>query len=253
MANQNRDVDRTASPVNERGASQLVHASDIDHFEIAKGEPDPRGWDVRTSDGTKLGKVEDLIYETRGLGVTATSDRDRRDDERAAASGERRLRYVEVRTNDDVRKAGGRDYALVPVGRAHLDDSRDDVIVDLTLDDLRELPPYEARQLSRDYETSLRGRLRDRARRGTAAAADVAAASSGTTADREADFYSGPDYDDRRFFGTRRRVEEGSGAADRATTTGLADRVTDAADNLKDRVDANPASRPGPDATDRKI
>jgi hypothetical protein len=29
------------------------------------------------------------------------------------------------------------------------------------------------------------------------------------------------------------------------------DRVADAADDLKDRVDANPASRPGPDATDK--
>jgi len=28
-------------------------------------------------------------------------------------------------------------------------------------------------------------------------------------------------------------------------------RVANAADDLKDRVDGNPASRPGPDATDR--
>jgi uncharacterized protein (TIGR02271 family) len=33
--------------------------------------------------------------------------------------------------------------------------------------------------------------------------------------------------------------------------SGLADRVADTADDLKDRVDANPASRPGRDATDR--
>lgn len=32
---------------------------------------------------------------------------------------------------------------------------------------------------------------------------------------------------------------------------GLADRVADAADDLKDRMDGNPASRPGRDATDR--
>jgi uncharacterized protein (TIGR02271 family) len=44
-----------------------------------------------------------------------------------------------------------------------------------------------------------------------------------------------------------------SGAADRATDSGLLDRAADTLDNLKDRVDGNPASRPGPDATDRRI
>ena len=44
-----------------------------------------------------------------------------------------------------------------------------------------------------------------------------------------------------------------SGAADRGTDSGLLDRAADKLDNLKDRVDGNPASRPGPDATDRRI
>jgi len=44
-----------------------------------------------------------------------------------------------------------------------------------------------------------------------------------------------------------------SGAADRATNSGLGDRIADKVDDLKDRVDGNPASRPGPDATDRRI
>jgi hypothetical protein len=45
----------------------------------------------------------------------------------------------------------------------------------------------------------------------------------------------------------------GSGAADRATDSGVLDRAADKLDDLKDRVDGNPASRPGPDATDRRI
>jgi uncharacterized protein (TIGR02271 family) len=45
----------------------------------------------------------------------------------------------------------------------------------------------------------------------------------------------------------------GSGARDRATDSGLLDRAADKLDDLKDRVDGNPASRPGPDATDRRI
>lgn len=37
----------------------------------------------------------------------------------------------------------------------------------------------------------------------------------------------------------------------RDTASGLADRAADAVDDLKDRVDGNPASRPGRDSTDR--
>jgi hypothetical protein len=37
----------------------------------------------------------------------------------------------------------------------------------------------------------------------------------------------------------------------RATLSNVGNRVADTADDLKDRVDNNPASRPGPDATDR--
>jgi uncharacterized protein (TIGR02271 family) len=44
-----------------------------------------------------------------------------------------------------------------------------------------------------------------------------------------------------------------TGAADRATKGGLGDRLADKVDNLKDRVDGNPASKPGPDATDRRF
>jgi hypothetical protein len=44
-----------------------------------------------------------------------------------------------------------------------------------------------------------------------------------------------------------------SGAQDRATDSGLLDRAADKLDDVKDRVDGNPASRPGPDATDRRI
>ena len=71
------------------------------------------------------------------------------------------------------------------------------------------------------------------------------------SADRDAGFYARPEYDDGSFFTRGRRT--GSGAADRARTTGIADRIRDTADNLKGRVDGNPAFRPGPDPTDRRI
>ena len=44
-----------------------------------------------------------------------------------------------------------------------------------------------------------------------------------------------------------------TGAEDRATDGGPLDRAADRLDDVKDRVDGNPASRPGPDPTDRRL
>lgn len=53
--------------------------------------------------------------------------------------------------------------------------------------------------------------------------------------------------------GASQGMGAGSGAADRATDSGFADRTADRLDDVKDRFDGNPASRPGPDSTDRRI
>ena len=221
MAKENRDLVNARTDASSGGT--LVHTRDLDKFEIPKDQPDPRGWDVRSADGTKIGKVEDLLFDT----------------------AERRIRYIEVALAKDIAKSAARDYALVPIGQARLNDTDDDVIVDLSSTDLAGAPRYDRANLSRDYETSLRTWAQERKRD---LRTDVRA---GATADRDAGFYSSPEYDDQRFFARGRR--EGSGAADRARSTGMADRITDAADNVKDRIDGNPASRPGPDPTDRRI
>jgi len=221
MAKENRD--RVSVRTEGSSGGTLVHTRDVDKFEFPKDQPDPRGWDVRAADGTKLGKVEDLLYDT----------------------AERRIRYIEVALAKDIAKSAARDYALVPIGQARLNDTDDDVIIDLSSTDLAGAPRYDRANLSRDYETSLRTWAQDRKRD---LRTDVR---TGAPADRDAGFYASPEYDDERFFARGRR--EGSGAADRARSTGIADRITDAADNVKDRIDGNPASRPGPDPTDRRI
>jgi PRC-barrel domain protein len=171
MANEDRD--RVSIRTDADTGGTLVHTKDLDDFKLPNNEPDPRGWDVRGTDGSKVGKVEDLLFDT----------------------GERRIRYLEVALDKDFAKDAARDYALVPFGQARLDDDNDHVVVDLSSTDLA--------------------------------------------------------YADERY--TARGSREQSGAADRATRGGIADRVTDAADNVKDRIDGNPASRPGPDPTDRRI
>jgi photosynthetic reaction center H subunit len=223
MANENRDRVVSARTDATTSGATLVHTRDLDKFELPKDQPDPRGWDVRSADGTKIGKVEDLLFDT----------------------GERRIRYIEVALDKDFAKGSARDYALVPIGQARLNDDKNDVIVELSSTDLAGAPRYDRTNLSRDYETSLQTWTRERKQ-------DIrAGVRSDAATDRDAGFYTSPEYDDQRFFTRGRR--EGSGAADRSRTTGVADRITDAADNVKDRIDGNPASRPGPDPTDRRI
>jgi hypothetical protein len=55
--------------------------------------------------------------------------------------------------------------------------------------------------------------------------------------------------DDSQLGGTD-RLRADSDVSGNAASRG-ANRVGNALDDLKDRVDGNPASRPGPDATDR--
>jgi len=224
MAKENRD--RVSVRSNAADTGTLVHTRDLDDFKLPKDGPDPRGWDVRATDGTKIGKVEDLIVDT----------------------GEGRVRYVEVALDKDFAKDAARDYALVPIGQARLDDDKDDVVVDLSATDLAGAPRYSREQLSRDYETSLRSWVRERKQD---VKDTVNANTTSTSTERDANFYSSPEYDDQRFFTRTRRDVGGTGVGDAARRG--ANKVVDAVDNVKDRVDGNPASRPGPDPTDRRL
>ena len=380
-----------------RGADQghLGRLNDLDEFKVADGYPDPRGWDVKTSDGATVGKVDDLIVDTAAM----------------------RVRYLSVEVNDrsvgqlaqDAVTPGDQGtHTLVPIGSVSLDDRHDDVLISgYSAQQLAGLPRYAGgagRTISREYETSVVDRHRNRT--GVAGAVTGAAAAAGAAvkhgAEKVADAVTGnnprydydhDDYNDQRMFASRRqgltdeqrrlilareelavgkrqasagevelrktvdtervteqvqlrhdevsverrpvtdpsavgteptiredeiripvmeeqvvmqkvlvpreeiivrknqvteqqtvsdtvrrerlvvdnqgvaaglvhggdaresgmRGAQGSGAADRATDSGLLDRAADKLDDLKDRVDGNPASRPGPDATDRRI
>lgn len=154
-------------------AGRLVHLSESDRYEVPDGEPDVRGWTVRTADGRKVGKVEDLLVDT----------------------GEGRIRYLEVELASEARDESGREYALIPVGTARLDEKEDDVVVDDRVAARAGMPKYDRKKFSRDYERSLRTYYEGDRRESR----DI---------DQDADFYTHPTYDERSFFGTRRRGRE---------------------------------------------
>ena len=47
----------------------LKSISDLRSYTVEKGDPDPRGWQVVTSDGTRTGVVEDLLVDTSAMKV----------------------------------------------------------------------------------------------------------------------------------------------------------------------------------------
>lgn len=101
---------------------------ELDHsnFEIVKGEPDIRGWDVRYMTGQKLGSVEELIVDAE----------------------EKKVRYMVVDLDENELKLVNRKI-LIPIGLAELDKKEDDVLIpNISLEQLSRLPEYEKNNLN---------------------------------------------------------------------------------------------------------
>ena len=146
----------------------LARLDELENYEVADGNADIRGWDVRTQDGRKVGTVEELIVDTAAL----------------------KARYMEVKLDKDFVGGDEERWALIPIGTAQLDEKEDDVIVDrvpaagfLTREERSREP------LSREMELSLRELY---GATSTGLAADAALES-------DDDFYGDTLYDDERM------------------------------------------------------
>ena len=138
---------------------RLTRLEELKGYQVAEGDHDIRGWEVRTPDGNKIGKVEELIVDP----------------------AERRVRYMEVKVD---RKALGFDddrHILVPIGAARLKEDGHDVLIErLPAQGLAGAPAYKRGPISREYETELRNYY------------------GATAAPVPDDFYSDDLYDDSR-------------------------------------------------------
>ena len=65
MADIHRDRQRDAAGIGPyaRDAAGLVPLSDLGKWDVAEGEPDIRGWEVRTVGGRELGKIKELLVD----------------------------------------------------------------------------------------------------------------------------------------------------------------------------------------------
>jgi stress response protein YsnF len=164
---------------------RVAPLSDLDDFDVADHEPDVRGWDVIAADGTKIGEVEDLIVDTSAM----------------------KVRYLDIEVEKDFRAKDDR-HILIPVGQARLHEEEDHVHVNtLSSTDVRTFPGYSGR-LDRSYEDSVHRHF-----------------GAGTTGAADRDYYANPNFDDDRFYGSRRGTSAGRSGEMRGET-GRQDRMT---------------------------
>ncbi|HUF25924.1 MAG TPA: DUF2382 domain-containing protein [Gemmatimonadaceae bacterium] len=132
----NRDMNREETRGTTRTSAELARLSDLDDYKVAEGDPDIRKWDVRAPDGTKLGKVHDLIVDTR----------------------EMKVRYIDAELDH---KAIGTDkdrHTLIPIGTARLNDHDDDVIISqIPSHGFSSAPVYDHGRIQPEDETAILG------------------------------------------------------------------------------------------------
>jgi uncharacterized protein (TIGR02271 family) len=164
---------------NSTNTQNLVRLSDQHDLKVAEGNEDIRGWEVRGSDGDKIGKVKDLLVDPTQM----------------------RARYLDIELKGGL--FGGGRRVLVPVGQARLADDDDAVLLQIGASQLQDYPEYDGSTVSRDYETSLRSRL------GGTAAGTAAGATAGATAGAStANFYDDDHYNDQGLYGSRRQTAD---------------------------------------------
>ncbi len=150
----------------------------VSDYEIVDGEPDIRGWDVQDSTRTKIGKVNELIFDTQL----------------------RKVRYMIVDLNN---KDLGliKRTVLVPIGLGELHTKDDDVLLTgVTAGQLNSLPEYDE-NITAENETAINGVF-----------AGVATAGVAGTAlnNDDADLYDHDNYNENNLFKNRKDATAGN-------------------------------------------
>jgi hypothetical protein len=103
-------------------------------YEVAKGQPDIRGWEVRDASGQLIGKVSELIFDGRA----------------------NKVRYMIINVNDSKELQLEKRTVMVPIGLAVLEHKYDDVILpNVTPFQLRALPKYQKDDLGTRAERAI--------------------------------------------------------------------------------------------------
>ena len=92
----------------DREIDRVVPLDELRGYEVARGEPDVRGWDVIAGDGRRIGEVDELLVD-------------------AAA---KKVRFLDVTVDDElVPEAAAAQRIIIPIDSARVADD-DRVFVD---------------------------------------------------------------------------------------------------------------------------
>ncbi len=172
--------------------TNLKRYSDLDDVEIAKDDPDVRGWDVVAPDGRELGEVKDLIVDTSVM----------------------KVRYLDTELDHDAFGLKDDREVLVPVEAAQLDRDEDQVVLDrISWQELGKFPAYTGQPIGPDYWRGISGAPADVGRQPERSAAAKAERSAEAARQAERPAVGG---EGRRLT----RAEEELRIGKRATQTG---------------------------------
>jgi sporulation protein YlmC with PRC-barrel domain len=145
-------------------------------FEVAEGQPDIRGWEVRDESGRLIGKVDELIFDSR----------------------ENKVRYMVVNVRDSDELELEKRTVLVPIGLAVLEHKHDDVILQgVTPFQLRALPRYNKEDLGTKAERAI----------STVFGRTDTPGYTGDDADLQAGFYQHDHFNEKNMFRKRNNSE----------------------------------------------
>jgi hypothetical protein len=172
-----RRSDRTDHRDEEYGGfRRLSRLTDLNDYRVAEGDPDPRGWDVITGDGHRIGNCIELIVDTQMMEAT----------------------YIDTDIDEKKLNLEAVDrHILVPVEAARLDRAKRNIVVDgLFLKDVGSVPLYSGLPLTSDSEEQIQAAYQP-GRRMMDRGPEVRTESSGRRLDDDARFLD-------QFYGARR-------------------------------------------------
>ncbi len=178
-------------------ARPFARLSELHDYRVVQGDPDPRGWDLISADGHRIGDVSELIIDTHLMEATYLD----------ADVDEKKLNLEAVDR-----------HILVPVESVRVDRGRRSVVVDgLFLRDVGSVPTYGGLPITSDMEDQIQAAYRPVSR--AAVRSDVDARTNETVRR----FGDESRYVDR-FYGSR-RGSRGIGAGDTTMLSNVDDDV----------------------------
>lgn len=127
--------DKMETPMKiDRKDGWLYKLSELKDFEISPNNPDVRGWSLIGLDGERIGKVNELIVDTKA----------------------RKVRYLDIEVDKDVAK--GKDHhVLIPIGVARLHKNDNNVLVEgVDRHNIGHYPMFDGTTITPEYEQALR-------------------------------------------------------------------------------------------------